>query len=270
MNLQSTLSSLGYTGKVVALRMGCTGDGKVRRVNRYASNSASAIKAECDIAQACGVSGFIHIWDGAGATFINQSMTGMAAECQKRGMLFGVMLDQWIAKGNNPTGEVIAALQTAEFQAILNSSSYLPQKYLLEFSLSHDDNVNIAAVQAAFPKMPILSEGSGFSWPQIPPQNAKNVPVMALCPFFNDGGCPVPNGINPPWPAPYARNWSASYWNGKTANRVNDHQGGNYWMDQLANIAKSCPYLMIATWDDYEESTALLQYLAAMCCIRIS
>lgn len=270
MNLQTRLASLGYSSKVLALRMGVTGDGKIRRVTRYKSNAPSVISAECDVAQACGVSGFVHIWDGDEDGFINQSMLGMWAECQKRGLLFAVMLDQWIAKHSNPTAEVIADLQSADFQKVLTSSCYLPEKYLFEFNLAASDGVNIAAVQKAFPKMPILSENTGFSWPQIPPVKAKPVPVMALCPQFDDGGRPVPNGINPPWDGK-ARNWSATYWgDGKAPNRVNEHEAGNYWMDQLDNIPKSTPYVMLTTWDDHEEGTSLLPALAAMCAIRIA
>jgi hypothetical protein len=272
MNLQNSLTALGYAGKVLALRMGCTGDGKIRRVNRYASNAASAISAECDVAQACGVSGFVHIWDGTVDAFINSSMEGMWAECEKRGMLFAVMLDQWMAKNQkpDPTTATINQIKSTAFQEVLNSSCYLPEKYLLEFNLAPSAGVNIAKLKAAFPTLKILSWNNGYSWPNIPPNNPSPQPVMALCPFFNDGGRPVPNGINPPWDGK-SRNWSASYWGSNTTpNRVNDHEGGNYWMDQLANIPKAAPYFMIATWDDFEESTAVLEYLAAMCCIRIA
>ena len=97
---------------------------------------------------------------------------------------------------------------------------------------------------------------------------------MAICPQFNDGGRPVPNGINAPWPSPYVRDYNKGYWgdggtDSAAAVRVIDHQGGNYWMDQLANIPKTTPYIMIATWDDFEEQTAVLAYLSAMCAIRV-
>lgn len=287
MNLQASLKALGYTGTVLALRMGVCGDGKVRRVNAYSSAAASAIAAEVAIAQACGVSGFVHIWDGTVDGFINSSMQGMWAACQKSGLKFCVMLDQWIARNQkpDPTTATIDQIKSEAFQAVLNSSCYIPEKFLLEFNLG-PAGVNLAELQVALPGLKILSENSGYSWPQIPPKDSPAHPVMALCPQFQDGGRPVPNGINGPWPAPYERDYNNGYWGGGTfvlgtklppapqgnpsdQNRTIDHQGGNYWMDQLAGIPKDTPYLMIATWDDFEEQTAVLHILSAMCAIRV-
>lgn len=271
MNLQASITKLGYNAKVLALRMGVTGDGKIRRVNRYKSNSPSVIAAECDIAQNVGVDGFIHIWDGTGNAFVHSSMMGVWAECEKRGMSFAVMMDKWIAANQkpDPTTATINQIHGSDFQKVLNSSCYVPEKYLLEFNVGTLGWANLATVQEQCPHVKLLSEGSGFAWPHIPPIAAVNVPIMSLCPFFNDGGWPNPTGIYGKWDG--TRRWGATYWgDGSEANRVNEHQGGNYWMDQLDNISKACKYIMIATWDDHEESTSLMQYAAALSCIRVA
>jgi len=268
----TSLRDRGWQGKALALRMGCVGDGKIRRVTRYKSTDQSAIEAQCDLLQASGFAGVVHIWNGPAIPFVDDAMMRFWAECQSRGLSFAIMLDQWIAKGQaNPTQAVIDALTSAQFQRLLASDSYLPEKYLLEFNLNAAAAVNVAAVQAAVPSVKILSENSGYGWVQSDVTNlarinsSPNMKMPGLCLYFNDGGYPLPNGVSSG--ASFTkRDWGQSVWgkrsNGDSSTRVTEHQAGNWLADQMAVTPISASYILFATLDDHEEGTGIEHFLS--------
>lgn len=299
----------GWTGKVLAHTQGWFGETeivngvavpKVHRVNRYLSNDPKVVKAQLDLMQAVGYDGITIDVEGALVNpFLHSAMIALWEGCMEHNMLFCLMLDQWIAKGlynptlpspqTAPTNAVIAQLQSADFQRILNSPAYLPEGYIIEFDLAVDAGVNIAAVQAAVPNNPLLSWHTGFSWPNIPsgqpfnPQNPANAiaalaadnakPTMKMAGvniFFNDGGNPLPVGVDGPQ-FTGTRDYNTSAWGASTgANRVFDHQAGNYFFDQLPGIPPTMPYIAMVTWNDHDEQSGISEpVLAAYSGIRI-
>lgn len=279
LDILQELRNKGWKGKTLALRMGVCGDGKIRRVDRYDSVDPVAIKAQCDAMQKIGIAGVVHIWNGPSSKHGHQSMMACWAECEARGMSFAIMLDQWIAKGqHNPTATVIAALGNPDFRKVLNSKVYLPEWYLLEFNLAQAAGVNIAAVQLAVPKIKILSAKTGYSWinPNVVDLAKQNVnPLMKIpgvCMYFNDGGYPLPNGVSTPQALYTGRDWSKSVWGMHGTDdsiRVTEHQGGNWYSDQIAVTPISSSYVMFATLDDHEEGTGIEYFGAALAGVRI-
>jgi len=274
--LRRMLVAQGIRALPLALRMGTTGNGNIQRFNRYKSTSPTVISTECDIAQEMGIVGFIQVWNGPSDIFLHESMLGMWEECSKRKMRFAIMLDKWVAANEaNPTTRdkaVCAALLNVDFQKVLQSPAYIFEKYVLEFDLKLI-GVDVPSIQKLF-KFPILSEGIGYSWPNAASpwpvktlQFTNALPGMripSLCLQFNDAGFPLPDGVNGPMLTyENKRDMNRSVW-GTGANRTIDAQGGNYFFDQIAVTPVAAKYLMLVTWDDFEEGTALLHFFSML------
>jgi hypothetical protein len=251
---------------------------RVNHVTRYRSVDPWAIDAQLDAMQAVGIDGAIATWQGPTVNpYLHQATIGLCERLGRRQMLFALLLDPWIAKGQpNPTQVATAALQHPDTVEMLASSAYLPEKYVLEFDLA-SAGVNVPQLVAAFPKSPIISKHSGYSWPEISStmailaadnaNPAMKIPGVIL--QFFDGGQPLPAGsfTNAPlWNG--NRDYNTSVWGGSPA-RMIEHQAGNIFLDSAALVPKSAPYAAVVTWNDYEEGTAIEPFCSMISGIRI-
>lgn len=251
-SLQKVLPT--WNGKALAHVMGWFGEGdpvKVHRVSRYVSNVPSVIASQLNMMQECGIDGIIVTWQGPTVNaFLHDATIKLWEGCMERQMLFALLLDPWIAKQQtNPTQAVITALESVDCQRMLNSPAYLPEGFVIEFDLANSAGVNVANVQSAVSSTPLLSWHTGFSWPNLSPDPAEPTssistlksdnanPAMKIAGvnvMFNDGGSPLPIGAVA---SNFLgqRNYAQSVWGpGVGATRVIDHQGGNWFYDQLA------------------------------------
>jgi hypothetical protein len=282
MNLKQTLQTgiPGWNGRLLAHMMAWYGEGnpvKVHRVSRYQSNDPAVVAAQLDTMRDCGIEGVIVTWQGPTVNpFLHDATIKIWEGCMERQMLFALLLDQWIAKGQpNPAQAVIAALQHIDTQRMLASPCYLPEQFILEFDLGASAGANIGSVQAVIPS-PLLSWHTGFSWPSIPADahnpvdslaalKADNLkPTMrvpAVNVMFNDGGQAMPVGTTA-ISFRGIRNYAQSVWGGFPT-RVIDHQAGNWFFDQLAVTPATAPYIAIATWNDHDEGTGI-EHIAAV------
>jgi hypothetical protein len=278
----------GWNGHLIAHVMGWFGEGnpvKVHRVNRYLSNSPAVVAAQLDAMRSIGIEGVMVTWQGPTVNpFLHAATIALWEGCMERQMLFGLVLDPWIAEGQaNPTQAAIAALQSSDCQEMLNSPAYLPEGYIIDFNLAAAAGVTIAALQAAVPSNPILSWHSGFSWPNIPvnPQvpadslaalKADNAnPAMKIAGVnvvFDDGGQPLPTGVIASL-FKGLRNYALSVWPGTTPTRAIDHQAGNWFFDQLAVTPATVPYIALVTWNDSDEGSGIEHVIAALSGVRI-
>lgn len=287
MNLKRSIgkSIPGWSGSLLAHMMAWFGEpNKVHRQNRYASNDPKVIGTQLDAMQAQGIDGICLTVQGQTVNpFLHDATIKIWEACMERRMLFSFVLDPWIAENQpSPTQAVIAALQSTDYQRILDSPAYLPERFVLEFDLAHMAGVSIAAVQAAFPNVPILSWHSGFSWPTLPvnssspadslasmrADNAKaSMKVAGVNVMFNDAGEPMPLGVTS---ANFRgqRDYSQSVWGGGSA-KVIDHQAGNWFYDQLAVTPATVPYIALVTWNDHDEGTGIEHVVAALNGTRI-
>lgn len=253
------------------------GDGNLHRMDRYVSNNPTVIENQLNCMQATVVNGMriegvIMTWQGPLAGFQHSTTTQMAAQCAERGMLFALLLDPWCAKlgTGNATQNVTTALQNATTQTMLNSTAYLPEKYVLDFNTG----ANLATLATEFPTLKFLAQGAGFSWVSIdmaiPGSDARNAAsvanlknqnanaAMKIPGFglgFNDAGMPTPSGVNlAKWTGTV--DLTQSVWGGAPS-RVLDTQGGNFFFDQWAVTPQTSEYGAIITWNDYDERTAI-------------
>lgn len=266
--------------KLLAHWMGWFGEpNKVHRVSRYASNDVGVINAQLSCMQAVGIDGVIVTYQGTVNSFLLDATIKLSYACTAKGMLFALLLDPWIAKGQaNPTQVVIDQMNGEYFRMMLSCPAYIPEKYVLEFDLGPAANVNVSQVQAAFPNIPILSKHKGYSWPEInntvPILKSDNANPLMKIPGvfvgFNDAGfLVVPPALdsngNP------VRDYCHSVWD-KTVNaRVIDHQAGNAFFDSInaLPVAILSPYVAIVTWNDHDEGTGIEQFCSAITGIRI-
>lgn len=272
MSITMLLQSAGITSKPLIHRVGWFGNGTIHKLTSYVSNDPATIKRQADLIQASGFAGIVHLWYGPTvSTFLHDSMMKMWRECEERGLLFALMLDPWIARGQaNQTQAVVTALQSEDFKLVVGSKSYVPEGYVMEFGLA-SVGVNVATVQAAFPTMPILSKHTGFSWPEttgtiatLTKDNANvTMRVAGLCLQFMDGGWPLPGGVGSGTSFTGVRDWNTSVWDAAQAKagaptvRVIPSQGGQFLSQQLAVTPKNVPYVQFVTLDDYDEGTEL-------------
>lgn len=279
------------------------GDGKIHRMNRYLSNDPATITKQINVLRATRIggqviSGVIMTWQGPLATFQHQAVTQWNTQCVQRGMLFGLLMDPWLAKLGSPgnstpmASNVINALNDPSSQAMFNSSAYLPEKFILDFNISGGQFNMSTDVAPQFPTLKFLEQGAGFSWPSInmgiPDSDQRNAACVSsltsqnsnaamripgICLGFNDSGMPTPAGVTL-GNFTGTRDWNSSVWSptvGAQVARVLDPQGGNFFYDQVAPSVTpfGVPYWAFVTWNDYDERTAIEDAAAAMCGLQI-
>jgi len=176
-----------------------------------------------------------------------------------------------------PTNEIIRQFKDPSVQAVLNSSTYIPEGYVFDFLTGFSVDWN--AVKQVFPNVNALMRHVGYEWPCLESaasanSNHKNpgmkVPGIAF--GFNDGGMPLPKGVNNQ-SSVTGRDYNTSVW-GIGAARVNHPQAGKYFLDVIDGIAASnsarlAKYAAIVTWNDYDEGTDVESFVAGFTGIRI-
>lgn len=244
MNLQDKL------GKIVLAHAlywyGQPGD--TSTMHRYVSTDPNVIADQISAMQNLGIGGILALTFGPTVNpFIHQTVMEACRQCGERGMLFGLVLDPWVAKAStDKTAAVIASLQHPDMQTMLSSRGYLPERYVLDFGTGADS----VRVMNAVPGMSMLNLGTGFSWPSFSSSSAlatlarqNALPTMKIpgvCPRFNDG---------------YPGDRNKSVWGGNV--RVLESQAGNFFWDQVALAPKTSKYVQLITWNDYFEDTAI-------------
>jgi hypothetical protein len=147
--------------------------------------------------------GVIHLHYGLNSPFINESALECCNQCNVMGMPFALCMDPWAVKdasGNilpSPAKEqaMIAALQSADVQFMLNSATYLSLtatagKPVLDFT-QVGIGADKATVLKTMPGIALLQNGPDFDWPRFPQTpNKTALPCKYL--KFNDGTRVIP------------------------------------------------------------------------------
>jgi hypothetical protein len=280
MDLKDTIRKVlpTWNGRLACHHVGYNANGQVHRAIPYNANSPAVIAQQVEMMQDAGIDVVVITWQGTLAAACNTNAMLFAAACADVGMQFALLLDPWCAKlaptggsNTNYTANVIASLKASTTQAMLNSSAYLPEKFVLDFNTG----ANLAVLGTTFPTLKFLAQGSGFSWISIPTitdsvaRNASAVAnlksqhanaamkVASVCFSFNDAGQPLPVGVSTQAQFEAAggnRNYANSTWGGPS--RILDSFAGQFGQQQLATINPATPIIAIITWSDYEEQSS--------------
>lgn len=302
-NYKTALSKIGFNGLVGTHVMPWVGEpGHIHRDNSYVSNNLATIQAQLHNMQAVGISVVSLTWRGIDANGgWDQTVASLfVGEIVKRGMRFVYVLDPNLLQYRrnqtlSATQEIIRQLNSPSVQAVLNSSAYVPEHYVLDFLTGfHDPSnphnyVDWTAIEASVPGIKHLLRNEGYAWPSLQAiadlVNVHKNPLMRIPGVayrFNDAGCPVPYGITDPTKLT-GRDYTQSVWqtvdpklNPTKAQpcRINQARSGSYYLDcvnsiQVSSSALSSPYVFIVTWNDYDEGTNIEDSVVGMTGIRI-
>lgn len=264
-------------GRLAAHHVTYLGDGHVHRGVPYVATDLAVIVKKLSLMSLCGIKVVLATWQGPWATSSHLDACLMSNLCVEMGMQFALVLDPWCAKlGPNgvtipSTQNVIAALNAPTTQAMLNSTSYVPEKFILDFNTG----ANLSQLAVAFPHCDFLGFRTGFSWPSIPPitnsvlrnlaavadiakQNANPaMKIPGLCMNFDDSGMPLPAGVQTMTgflAAGGVRDLTQSTWGGPA--RILESFSGQFLAQQLAVTPATAPIVAIVTWDDYDEQSS--------------
>jgi hypothetical protein len=267
----------GWQGRLAAHHVGYLADGHVHRAVPYSATDPKVVAKKLELMQSDGVDIVIETWQGVYAQSCNLDAGLTAAMCVEFGMQFMLLLDPWCAKlsaageTSPSTANVAASLAAASTQAILNSSAYVPEKYVLDFNTG----ASLSILGAQFPSLKFLAMNQGFSWisiPTITDSPLRNVaavsnlaaqhanPVMkvaSFCSSFDDSGVPLPAGVSTQAAFDAAggqRDLTQSVWGGPA--RILESFVGEFALQQLATIPATMPIIAILTWDDYDEQSS--------------
>jgi hypothetical protein len=306
MNLKTALQSVGWNGKFLVNVMPWVGEpNHVHRNSSYKSTDPFAVEQQLDNIQAVGGDGVVLTWRGISIAggWDQQVAVELAYQCTTRKMLFAYMLDPNMLKYRpnqaiTSEQEIINAFNSPTVQEVMNSGAYLPEKYAFDFNLASANNgvaINWAAILQATGLVG-LRWHVDYSWACFDPisiiaadHQKATMKFPSVAYGFNDSGCPLPYGCTP---ATFngQRDWTQSVWQANDPSkpdpnnpghnfpsqpaRVNDPQGGKYYMDCVASIgasatAKASPYAMFVTWNDYDEGTAVESFVVGLTGIRI-
>ena len=274
--IQSALPT--WSGRLAAHDIAYNGDGHVHRAIPYDPINPAVAIQKAKLMQSDGIDVCICTWQGPWATACNAAAMNMCAACKQVGLQFALLLDPGGMQKWQPgqsqaqvTLNVTSALNAPTTQAMLNASSYVPEKYILDFNTSA--NLNLLA--KAFPSYNFLAQGSGFSWISIPTitdstqRNAAAVAnlksqhanpamrVASVCFSFNDSGQPLPVGVQSQAQFDAAggvRNLTNSVWGGPA--RILDSFAGQFGLQQIATINSATPIIAVVSWSDYDEQSS--------------
>lgn len=280
MNLRQTIQNSipGWEGRVATHHVAYLGDGHVHRAVPYVATDPKVIAKKLALMQSAGIDMVIATWQGPYAPSCHLDATLMAGQCGQMGMQFALLLDPWCAKLNNKGGtdsnfttNVTNALNDKGTQGMLNGSSYVPEKYILDFNTGAD----LVALGKTFPSYKFLKMNQGFSWitiPSITDSPARNAAAVAnlksqhantamkvasVCYSFDDSGMPLPAGVQSQAAFDAAggkRDLTQSVWGGPA--RILESFGGQFGEQQLATIPVAVPIIAALTWDDYDEQSS--------------
>lgn len=284
LDLFKALRNRGWNGVGLVHVMGWFGSpNHVYPMTAYSSSNALTIAKQLSIMKACGVGGVVLTWQGVTVSpFLHSVAVEMAQQCAERGMLFALCLDPWICKtavaGKTKELVIAASLNDPSVQAILNSPSYVPENYILDFGTG----ANLATLGAMFPKLSFLPQNTGFAWPPI--QNAvastakmNGLPTMKVPCFFSrffDGGVPSPNSafVSVARGDAAAMDCNTSQWSpaGGDDCRMIESQAGTVGLNSAASIPVTSKYAAYVTWNDYSERTEIESTLSLLTGIELS
>jgi len=244
-------------------------DGTKHRPGIYNSLDPAIIRAQVRSAHAVGIDGFVADWYGQDAEPINSASLLMANELQDQGMEFSIMLDAGEFKWNNVDLQtklnlLMKGLHYVEdhFMVMPNYSQIAGKHLLWEFGWG-DQGISPGVIQLANKDLLIMQQNktdigttASFGWvdgfgsllaPQVYVHSylARTDPVMIppLFDQFDDHNLKMPT--QSVWGGP-ARKIASGQW--------------QMCLD-LINAAwkagKRFPAVMIDTWNDYEEGTAI-------------
>jgi hypothetical protein len=145
---------------------------------------------------------------------------------------------------------------------MLNSKAYVPERYVFDFGTHADKNV----LRAKFPSLVFCEQGIHYSWVNIPfnlaaytaTVNNPNMKVAGICGRFDDGGQPLPVGVQDMASfvaAGSQRDWTKSTWGGPR--RLITDQNDEIRAAQIKAIPASISDVAEETWDDTDEQTAI-------------
>lgn len=256
MNFHDLLPIRKHATPILACVLPWWGSGSHRNIG-YNSNDPAVISRQLALMQQVGIDGVVLDWYGASSTFslLHTACALMSKLAASYGMLTCIMLDSGMVKWRpdksiTPTQEVIN--QISNNTGLFTSSSYLPERYVLEFGME-TVAADLQAIQnklSALNGMVLLKRHVGYTWPettntlgQLKSEQAKTTVRMASAfAGFDDR--------NPADPV-------HSVWDSTKPARVVDGNRGNLLLDSFALLPNWADYLQLVTWNDYEEGTAL-------------
>jgi hypothetical protein len=270
-----------WNGRLAAHHMCYNGNLQVHRAIPYAAfaYTAPVVEQKLEMMADDGVDICITTWQGP---WNNGDALLFSAMCAEMGMQFALLLDpggmqKWVSPVPSAaviTANVVEALQAVTTQSMLNASSYVPEKWILDFGTG----ANLISLAASFPTLSFLAKGAGFSWINIPPASITDSPlknawavanleaqhalptmkIASFCDGFDDSGQPLPIGVSSQAAFDAAggnRNWAVGVW-GNSPARVLESFAGQFGEQQLATISPATPVIAILTWDDYDEQSS--------------
>lgn len=279
MNLKQTIKQLlpGWNGRLAAHHVAYLADGHVHRAVPYTATDPKVIAKKLSLMQSAGIDVVIATWQGPFATSCHLDATTTSSLCAEYGLQFALLLDPWCAKlyangsNTNYTVNVQNALNNAGTQTMLNASSYVPEKFILDFNTG----AVLTTLAKDFPSYKFLAQGAGFSWISIPAvtdsvaRNAASITnlqgqnknaamkIPGVCMNFDDSGQPQPVNVQSQATFDAAggiRNYSNSVWGGNA--RVLESFAGQFFAQQVAVTPLSAPIIALITWDDYDEQSS--------------
>lgn len=278
LDLFNTLRARGWNGIGFVHLMGWFGSpGHYYPMTAYQSNNPLTIGKQLSLYHKAGVGGVCLTWQGVTVNpFLHQVAIEMSQQCAEREMLFALCLDPWICKtpvaGKTKEQVVAASLNDPTVQTILNSPSYIPEKYILDFGTG----ANLVTLGSMFPKLNFLAQNTGFAWPPIqdpiPSIGHMNNLVTMRCPaFFSrffDGGVPstAPALQAATRGGGAGKDYNASQWStpGSNDSRCIESQAGNVAILSAATIPITSKYAFYVTGNDYSERTEIESALALL------
>jgi len=282
MNLKQMVQNAipGWDGRLAGHHVGYNANGQVHPGMPYTTNAndPKVIQKRVQLMKDFGFDVLIDTYQGPWSSSCQTDIILTAEECGKQGMEFALLLDpggmkKWTsATPAQITANVEAALSEADTTAILRSSTYVPEGYVLDFNTGAD----LVALAAKFPTLKFLKQGAGFSWPTIDAtitdsslRNAASVAslksqhtnaameVASFCLSFDDSGQAQPVGVSTvaAWKAAGAKqDFTSSAWGGP-ARRLESF-GGMFAQQQLATISATVPMIALVTITDYNERSS--------------
>ncbi len=219
-----------------------------------------------------GIDGAIMDWYGATSTFNNNATLALfhAAE-QNPGFEFALCYDGGALKGvSSPTSKVISDLKYA-YSTFMQSASYMRKagRPVLTFFSTESYSIDWSKVRSSVPGNPLFifrnsggfsktQSNGGFSWIGINKSDPSDMGLSYLDNFYKTA-----LGKEPKYTFGSAYkgfNDTIASW---SENRVVSQQCGQTWLATFAEVGKyysashQLESLQIATWNDYEEGSAI-------------
>jgi hypothetical protein len=233
------------------------------------SDDPRTIKAQVDMMQAVGIDGAIIDWYGPNDNPTNQASLMLMTELERRGMKFSIMLDsgivKWLPAGVDRNAAMVDAINYCKANFVA-SPAYVQWKgkpLFFEFGTRIPLNFSIASVEVKFPELTLAYQDHGmdtteptFAWVNGFPNNGLGYLKGYLSTADVDNSIPcVFSGFDDH----KASDPTQSVWGGPA--RFIDSNYGNTWRGCFelinAKYTTAPKIIQVATWNDYEERTAI-------------